>query len=111
METITGFNPMGERYDFDFRLCTYQKGWAQIDTTQDAWYYGTWCSPDKRQILSYCEGDMTLNMCESDDEFVAELRKLAEWHRERGFWKGIDPGLTDAFKKRFVDLGVGDLLH
>ncbi len=29
-----------ERYRFDFRLCTKEKGWTQYDTNQDAWYFG-----------------------------------------------------------------------
>lgn len=111
MEQQTSFNPLGSRYNFDFDFCTYRKGWAQVDTSQDAPYYGTWCSPNKKQIVTYCEGDITVTTCKSDEEFVAELRRLAEWNRERGYWKGIDPGLTDVFRNRFVDLGVGDLLH
>lgn len=41
MKTIRTFAP-GERYDFDFGECSYANGWAQIDTRQDASYYGTW---------------------------------------------------------------------
>ena len=35
----------GERYDIDRQLC-WAKGstWAQVDTDQDAWYYGNWAN-------------------------------------------------------------------
>jgi len=36
METIREFVP-ADRYIYDFRLCTYSKGWAQIDTKQDVY--------------------------------------------------------------------------
>ena len=35
----------GDRYVYDFGLCTYEKGWAQVDTAQDASYFGTWANP------------------------------------------------------------------
>jgi hypothetical protein len=44
IEHITEFTP-SDRYVYDFVLCTYDKGWAQIDTRQDASYYGTWTNP------------------------------------------------------------------
>ncbi len=36
MKTATGFQAMSDRYKFDFKLCTPAKGWAQLDTRQDA---------------------------------------------------------------------------
>ena len=32
----------GDRYTYDFGLCSFEKGWAQVDTAQDASYFGTW---------------------------------------------------------------------
>ena len=29
----------GDRYLYDFGLCSYKKGWAQVDTAQDASYF------------------------------------------------------------------------
>jgi hypothetical protein len=56
--TIERFNEFcpGNRYLYDFRVCTYEKGWAQIDTRQDAAYYGSWTNPVRREIFTYCEG-------------------------------------------------------
>ena len=50
----------GDRYVYDFGLCSYENGWAQVDTAQDASYFGTWANPTRLMIFSYCEGDTTL---------------------------------------------------
>ena len=31
----------GDRYTYDFGHCSYENGWAQVDTAQDASYFGT----------------------------------------------------------------------
>ena len=41
----------GDRYTYDFGLCTYEKGWAQVDTAKDASYFGTWASPTRLMIF------------------------------------------------------------
>lgn len=116
VETIRGSDPMGERYKYDSGICSAAKGWVQVDTKQDASYYGTWTNPFTREIFSYCEGDTTLTKCSSDNEYKQELTSLVEWNKERGYWLGIDPGwpdrdLTIAASQRFTDLGFADLLH
>lgn len=42
-----------DRYVYDFRLCIYAKGWAQIVTAQDASYFGTWSILTRLMIFSY----------------------------------------------------------
>ena len=72
--TITrNFNPEGDRYAYDFGHCRFDKGWAQIDTTSDAHYYGNWANPHTRKIFIYAEGDETVIALDTDDEFVEEL--------------------------------------
>jgi len=110
MERITEFAP-ADRYTYDFGACTYARGWAQIDTRQDASYYGTWTNPTTREIFTYCEGDTTLVRCADDTEYVAEVRAVADWNKGAGYWLGIDPGSGDDMRQRFVALGLGDLLH
>lgn len=101
-----------DRYVYDMNYCTTSNGFAQIDTEQDASYFGTWCNPSKRVLFSYCEGDTCLTECDTDDEFIAEVRAIDEWNREMGFKKiGIDPGFCDDLKQAFVNLGLSDLLH
>ena len=50
----------GDRYVYDFGLCSYENGTAQVNTAQDASNFGTWANPMRLMIFSYCEGDMTL---------------------------------------------------
>jgi hypothetical protein len=100
---------MSEPKDFDFRLCTYVEGWVRIDTKLDTSFYGVWCHPDKRQIVSFHDGHITIIRCTDDETFVAEMRRTAEWNREWGYWIGIDAGEDQ--RHRFVRLGLADLLH
>jgi hypothetical protein len=100
-----------DRYLYDFRVCTYEKGWAQIDTRQDASYYGTWTNPERREIFSYCEGDTTLVQCDTDDEYRQAVQELAHWNKQPGYWLGIDPGFQPEMKQRFERLGLADFLH
>jgi hypothetical protein len=110
VERITEFAP-SDRYLYDFRVCTYAKGWAQVDTRQDASHYGTWTNPTKREIFTYCEGDTTLVRCTTDEEYVAQVRAVADWNKENEYWKGIDPGLGEDMRAQFVALGLADLVH
>ena len=101
-----------DRYAFDFKLCTTGKGYAQVDTQQDAWYYGTWANPFKLKIVSYCEGDITIQTADNPEEFVEEMQKIKTWNQEQG-WKfyGIDPGFNGDLEKRFIEIGLKELLH
>lgn len=110
IEIIRNFSP-ADRYKYDFRLCTYALGWAQIDTRQDASYYGTWTSPERREIFSYCEGDTTLTRCGTDEEYRQALAEVVRWNQDHGYWIGIDPGFSPAMKERFTALGLAGLLH
>ena len=38
-------NENADRYKYDFDVCHFGKGWAQIDTSEDAYYYGQWANP------------------------------------------------------------------
>jgi hypothetical protein len=73
--TMRTSNPTSERSDFDFRNCTYAEGWVKIDTNRDPSYSRMWCHPDKRQIVSYHDGHITITRCTDDETFVAEMRQ------------------------------------
>ena len=89
----------GDRYVFDFGLCSYENGWAQVDTAQNASYFGTWADP-------------TLKEAASPEEFAAELREIDVWNRAHGYGPArIDPGFDPAIKAAFEGLGLVDLLH
>jgi hypothetical protein len=101
-----------DRYLFDFYYCSTKKGYAQVDTSQDASYYGIWTNPFKRTVFSYCEGDTCLKTADNDDEYVKELLDIKQWNFENGYvFKGIDPGFNKELKEKFVSLGIIDLLY
>ena len=103
---------MSDRYSFDFGPCSSANGFAQIDTRQDANFYGSWCAPTTRTIVNFCEGDVTTTVCETGPEFAEKLRELARWNAERGYGPmKIDPGFGDELRQAFEKLGVADLLH
>ncbi len=114
METERKFLPVG-RYHFDMAACSIAAGFAQVDTRQDASYFGQWVSPFSRQIVSYCEGDVTKTTYLDDESFVLGVRELEEWTNEHGYGPmKIDPGcsgLSHGLKNQFERLGLGDLLH
>jgi len=109
--TKRGFKPNEERYTYDFGDCNYKSGWAQVDTTQDASYFGTWANPITRQMFSYCEGDTCLTTAETDDEFVQIVRECIEWNQKNETWKGIDGMCQENIISRFNELGLGEYLH
>lgn len=103
-------NCLTDRYEFDFKLCTPAKGWAQVDTSQDAHYLGAWANPTTLQIISYCEGDINTVTAENEAQFVAELRSAKTWNLEAGYTYNIDP-MNDDIEAKFRAMGAGDLLH
>ncbi len=112
METATEFILNGDRYAFDFKLCSASKGFAQVDTGQDAWYYGTWANPETLRIVNYCEGDLYVQDAASAAEFADAIREIKQWNEENdhGF-AGIDGMCRDDLIARFQAIGLGDLLH
>ena len=111
MKMTTGRDPMAERYKYDFGMCSIKNGWAQIDTSQDASYYGNWCNPFEHKLFSFIEGDTTLTECDSIEEFAIEIRRFAEWNEQHGWSFAIDPGLDPKVEAAFIAAGLGDFLH
>jgi hypothetical protein len=109
IQTTREFCP-ANRYVYDFGPCSIQRGWAQIDTDQDASYYGNWCNPKTLEIFAYVEGDTTHHQCETGEEFAAEIRSMNEWHISQGYRPvQIDPGLSPDMQAAFDALGLRDL--
>lgn len=92
------------RYLFDFGECRTQNGWAQVDTRQDASYFGIWANPTTLQVIEFMEGDLYRSTMDSPEEF-------AEWLSNVPDFKGIDPGFNDELAETFRSLGLGHLLH
>ena len=98
-----------DRYAFDFALMPTRQ-WAQIDTTEDASYYGIWTCPAQRRIISFAEGDITDTRCTSDPEYLAELEKHYQFHRRQSSWKGIDAPYPEV-EKGLKAVGAGYMLY
>jgi hypothetical protein len=110
IKVIREFEP-ADRYTYDFGVCSYEHGFSQVDTDQDASYFGTWANPYTFRIFCYCEGDCILITCDTVEEFQAEMKKLKDWNTESGYSCAIDPGLDPSIKARWQEIGLGDLLH
>lgn len=99
-----------DRYFYDRTLA----GYAQVDTRQDAPYFGLWANPTELKIVCFCEGDETITTCDTDTDFAAEMWGIKS-HYGEGF-KGIDPGwpqreVTKQITAAFESLGLQDLLY
>lgn len=97
------------RYYFDFGQCAPGTGYVQIDSVQDASWYGQWCNPDERRIIIYCEHDLTVIDCDTDEEFVGEMRKLQQQAVRHEWGATIDTGFDTALRQRFSELGLDDM--
>ena len=100
-----------DRYVFDFKYCSYRKGWAQVDTQQDAWYYGQWLNPSTLEYVMYCEGDVTRAKADNPEAFAAYVRQAAEYSIRAGYGYNIDGMCDDTIIAAVATLGLGDLLH
>ena len=102
------FWPMRDRYSFDEGRCAWSLGWVQVDTTQDASYFGTWANLEDRQILVFAEGDVITTTCATPQSFARELRRLRDWAVKNRYWLGVDAGSR---ARAWIRAGLGDLLH
>ena len=108
-------DPAGDRnrYYYDFGPCHFSKGWAQLDTAQDASYFGNWINPITLRAFSYCEGDLTTVECESEAEFVEHVREAMRFYRvERGeTGAAIDGMCSERIIEALKRMGLGEFLH
>lgn len=112
MKTTRNHRSDYDRYSFDFGCCSYDQGWAQVDSHQDASYYGVWANPAELKVFSFVEGDLCLKEAESVEEFVAELKHFEAFEIEQGRKPPrIDPGLKPGSREAFEALGLSDMLH
>ena len=98
----------GDRYQLDFDACSSRKGFAQIDSRHDAWYFGQWINPERLRYVSYCEGDITV----LDFENAAEMRAFFRDNiATREDFIGIDTLCNDALTRATCSAGLGQYLH
>jgi hypothetical protein len=107
MKVETSFVANQERYLYDFYLCTTDKGWAQVDTRQDAWYFGCWLNPFTLEFLQFAEGDVKLVTFDSNQE-MQEFFKGNYW---KEYLKGIDPGLNKELEEKLIEVGLKEFVH
>ena len=89
-QITTQFYPSGDRYMFDGLYGNYQ-----IDSSQDAWYFGMWINPKEKSISIYAEGDFTKKKFLDTESLLLELLKISEFHKDSetpvtvdvSFWK------------------------
>lgn len=101
-----------DRYLYDFKVLTIAKGWAQIDTDQDASYFGQWISPTRLEIFAYVEGDCILTKCADAAELQSEIARMKQWNIDQGHrFMGIDPGFSEPLKDALIAAGLLEYLH
>lgn len=106
MKKITrSFESMADRYKFDLSLST-SEGWAQLDSGQDASYYGQWVNPFERKTFAFVEGDKILVEYDTDQEFIEGLKETQDWDLEHTGKTGIDPGFNEGLRQKFLDMGI-----
>jgi len=101
------FVESGNRYHFDWKL----KGYSQVDTNQDAWYYGHWANPFKFRLIGYVEGDVSIQTAPNKEEFIDLMRSTAKWFKDNDDELKIDCLLNEKTEQAWKDLGLADLLH
>ena len=99
-----------DRYSVEKSLYVFTKSstWAQVDTDQDAWYYGNWANPTTLSIVTYAEGDLVVIRCETAEEFCIELNRMAAWHATQGSFLRIDP--KEEHESLWLELGLGHMM-
>jgi len=77
-----GFIMNGDRYIFDFEYCSKKTGFQQYDTTQDAWYFGTWVNIKELSTVTYAEGDVTVKLLKDVEAMKEELKRMESFYGE-----------------------------
>ena len=85
------FMQNGNRYHFDFQECREEDGWVQFDTDQDDWYFGVWVHPERREVITYAEGDVTRVQCETPEQYAAEIHALSKAYGAAPAFTTLDP--------------------
>jgi len=78
--TIYGMHFRSTRYIIDAAE-DFAKGWEQLDTWQDAPYFGIWYNDDLRVILTYSEGDWSLVKCNTVESYKVEFEEAVTFYK------------------------------
>lgn len=110
MRTEERFEGGADRYRFGTGMCRTAEGFVQVTSGQDAWYFGMWVDVRGRRIVTFAEGDLTIETADDDAELAAALRRHADWHARNGFRFRIDAETNRNAEERLRGLGAGDLI-
>ena len=55
--------------------------WKKLETCQDCAFFGVWFNEKTFQILSYCEGDLTLQSSADYDGFVIVFTETDDYYQ------------------------------
>ncbi|MFC5079515.1 hypothetical protein VTH8203_01502 [Vibrio thalassae] len=70
----------------------FESFWMRCIGKEDhSWIHGCDinCSialPNKRMVVSYCEGDVTEISCETLERYNAEVKRASDWAKENSVW-------------------------
>lgn len=103
------FRPDLSRYYFDNGECNpTQTDFCQIDTWQDAPYFGIWADPVNLKITKFVESEVYRSEYDTEEEFTEKVEEILSFHRQDGGHAAIDGyGNRDDWRR----LGFGDDLH
>lgn len=57
-----------------------EDGWVRYGTGEDAWYFGVFVNAQKRETMTFAEGDVSHVICDSHDQFMHELKEMANFY-------------------------------
>lgn len=91
-----------DRYLFDLGECHPDNGWVQFDTDEDASYFGVWVHPEKREVLTFAEGDVSRVVCDTEDGYRVEIEALCRFYKTAPAFKTIsdDGTITEYYQDR-----------
>ena len=73
--------------DFNAEEFSLEDDWLDVHRWGDGGYRVVWVSPKQRSTFTYCEGDLTLVTCDTDEAFIEELRDAEKFYSES---KGVE---------------------
>jgi hypothetical protein len=106
----TQFYQNADRYQFD-AIYTPKHGWCQVDTPQDASYFGIWANPKLMEVASYMEGDWSLRSFDEPSEFAEWVRNMLSIYDRTTGKAMIDGHLSPELIGLWTKLGLEDRLH
>jgi hypothetical protein len=111
-ESVLGydeFRPNLNRYHFDNGECNpTETNFCQIDTWQDAPYFGIWADPVGLRVTKFIESEVYRNEYDTEAEFCEAVRSILEHNRDGGGHASID-GYSN--REDWARLGFESDLH